>query len=553
MKEVDKTILKFVLQNFVRYGKAEVGPIVGKTIGKHPGMKSKTKELVTEISKIVKEVNKMKKSEAEAKLKKLDPKLLEKKEEKEKVLKDLPNAKPGKVVMRMAPSPSGPLHIGHAYVLLLSSEYCRKYKGKLILRLEDTNPANIYPPAYEMIPEEAKWVTKGNVAQTIIQSDRLENYYDVVEKLISKGYAYVCECDAEYFRQMSLKKEACPCRNLKVAENHTKWDKMFTSYEPGDAVVRLKTDIEHKNPALRDFPLARINHSKHPLQGTKYKVWPLMNLSVAVDDHDLGVTHSIRGKDHMDNERKQSYIFKYMKWKEPIHLYVGKINFKGLNLSATEIAKQIDYGKFIGWDDIRLPFLAALRRRGYTPEAFAKYALDVGLSETDKTMTGEDFFKMLNHANKIVVEQSNRYFFIEKPKKVKIKGAEKIKVDVPLHIDHARRGTRTFTTSGEFYIQDTLKKGKSYRFMHLFNFKDKKYVSEEHDLKLKAQLIHWLPVTKDLIDVELLMPDGKKVKGLGEPMLKHVKEGEVVQFERIGFVRLDKKEKNKLVFWYAHR
>jgi len=275
-------------------------------------------------------------------------------------------------------------------------------------------------------------------------------------------------------------------------------------------------------------------------------------VSVAVDDHDLESTHSIRGKDHMDNERKQSYIFKYMKWKEPIHLYVGRINFKDLNLSATETAKMIERGKFIGWDDIRIPFLAALRRRGYTPEAFAKYALDVGLSETDKTMSAEDFFKMLNHANKQVVENSNRYFFVEKPKKVKIKGAGKIKVDVPLHPDHAKRGTRTFATGDEFYIQDTLKKGKSYRFMHLFNFKDKKYVSEDYDPKLKAQLIHWLPVTKGLIDVELLMPDGKVVKGLGEPMLKHVKEGEVVQFERIGFVRLDKKGK-KLVFWYAHR
>ncbi|MDP4012871.1 MAG: glutamate--tRNA ligase [Candidatus Nanoarchaeia archaeon] len=553
MKGVKETILKFVLQNFVRYGKAEIGPIVGKVIGEHPDMKSKTKELVKEISEVVKEVNKMKKEEAEAKLKKLDPKLLEKKEEKEKVLDELKDAVKGKVVMRFAPSPSGALHIGHAYILLLSSEYCRKYNGKLILRIEDTNPENINPQAYNLIPEEAKWVTKGNVAQVIIQSDRIENYYGVVEKLISKGHAYVCECDAEAFRELSIKKEACPCRNLSVEDNHHRWDEMFTSYEPGEAVVRLKTDIEHKNPALRDFPLARINHNEHPMQGTKFKVWPLMNLSVAVDDYDTGITHTIRGKDHMDNERKQHYIFEYMGWKEPVHMYAGRINFKGLNLSASETAKMISYKKYSGWDDIRLPFLSALKRRGYTPEAFVTYALEVGLNETDKSITAEDFYKMLNHANKAIVENANRYFFIEKPKKIKIKEVKSMKVDVPLHVGHLKRGSRTFNTNDEFYIQDALKTGKNYRLMHLFNFKNKKFTSEAHNPDLEAQLIHWLPVSKDLIEVELVMPDGKVKKGLGELMLKHVKEGEVVQFERVGFVRLDKKEKNKLIFWYAHR
>jgi len=552
MKEVKGLVLKYVLQNFVRYGKAEVGPIVGKVIGEKPELKAKTKELVAEISKTVKEVNKMKKSEAEAKLKKLDPKLLKKKIEKKKVLPALKNAK-GKVVMRFAPSPSGPLHIGHAYVLLLSSEYCRKYKGKLILRLEDTNPENIYPDAYEMIQDEADWVTGGNISKVIIQSDRLENYYDVVEKLISKGHAYVCRCDAETFRKLAANKKSCACRQLSKDDNLHNWDEMFTSFEPGEAVVRLKTDIAHKNPALRDFPLARINHNEHPLQGTKYKVWPLMNLSVAVDDHDLGVTHSIRGKDHMDNERKQSYIFKYLGWKEPTHIYVGRINFKGLNLSATDVNNLIVRGKYSGWEDIRLPFLAALRRRGYQPEAFTKYALDVGVTENDKTMTGDDFFKMLNHANKEIVESSNRYFFVENPKKIKIKDAKKMNIKAPLHPDHPRRGSRSFKTGNEFYIQDKLKKGKMYRFMHLFNFKDGKFVSVNHDLKLKAQLIHWLPAVKGLVNVELMTAEGKIVKGFGEALLSKVKPNEVVQFERIGFVRLDKKLKNKLVFWFAHR
>ncbi len=553
MKDVKELILKYVLQNAVRYDKAEVGPIVGKVIGEKPELKSKTKELVAEIKKIVDEVNAMDNSDRVEKLQKLAPELLEKKEEKEKVLDELPNTQKGKVVMRFAPSPSGPLHVGHSYVLLLCSEYCKKYGGKLILRLEDTNPENIYAPAYKMLEEEAKWITGDNISKVIIQSDRLENYYDYAEELISKGNAYVCTCDAEIFRDLINAKKACPCRGLDKKEHHKRWDQMFIKYEPGEAVVRLKTDIAHKNPAQRDFPLLRINHNEHPMQGTKYKVWPLMNFSVAVDDHDTGITHTIRGKDHMDNERKQKYIFDYLGWKMPTHMYTGRINFIGMDVSKTETKKLIEYGKFSGWDDIRLPFLAALRRRGYQPEAFVKYALAVGLNENDKTITKEDYFKMLDHYNKEVVEKSNRYFFIESPKKIKITGAKPLTVKVPLHPNDEKRGSRTFKTGDEFYIQDALKKGKNYRFMHLFNFKDNKFVSEEHDAKLNAQLIHWLPVSKDLVSVELLMPDGKVVKGLGEAGLSKLKEDEVVQFERIGFVRLDKKEKDKLTFWFAHK
>lgn len=553
MKEVQDLILKYVLQNAVRYGKAEVGPIVGKVIGEKPQLKTKTKELVAEIRKIVEEVNKLDQSEMVERLIKLAPELLEKKEEKEKVLDDLPNAQKNKVVMRFAPAPSGPLHVGHTYVLLLCSEYCKKYGGKLILRLEDTNPENIYTPAYKMLEEEAKWITKGKVDKVIVQSDRLENYYDYAEKLIEKGNAYVCTCDSEIFRDLIMNRKACPCRGLDKKEHKLRWDKMFTEYEPGEAVVRLKTDINHKNPAQRDFPLLRINHNEHPMQGTKYKVWPLMNFSVAVDDHDLGITHTIRGKDHMDNERKQKYLFDYFGWKMPIHMYAGRINFKGMDLSKTETKKLIEYGKYSGWDDIRLPFIAALRRRGYQAEAFVKYALSIGLNESDKTITKEDYFKMLDHFNKEIIEKSNRYFFIENPKKIKIANAKPMNVKVPLHPDDEKRGYRSFKTDDEFYIQDALKKGKIYRFMHLFNFKDNKFLSSEHDNKLNAQLIHWLPFSKDLVKVELLMPDGKLVKGLGEALLNKIKEGQVVQFERIGFARLDKREDNKLVFWFAHR
>src|SRR3989344_1308922 len=244
-------------------------------------------------------------NEQRKELESIAPELLEeKKKEEGPRLKPLPNAEKGKVIMRMAPSPSGPLHVGHAYVVGLTSALCKEYDGKFILRIEDTNPENIYSPAYDMIPEDINWLTHDQIDEVVIQSERLKEYYDYCEKLIEMGHAYVCTCDADAFRELAIARKACSCRSLTVEENQHRWDRMFLDYKPGEAVVRIKTDIDHPNPALRDWPAFRINDSKHPRKGTEFKVWPLMNFAVAVDDHLLCVTHSVRGKDHIDNEKK---------------------------------------------------------------------------------------------------------------------------------------------------------------------------------------------------------------------------------------------------------
>ncbi|MEK6812922.1 MAG: hypothetical protein AABX86_02290, partial [Nanoarchaeota archaeon] len=123
----------------------------------------------------------------------------------------------------------------------------------------------------------------------------------------------------------------------------------------------------------------------------------------------------------------------------------------------------------------------------------------------------------------------------------------------PLHPEDEQRGKRTLQIGKEFYVDDTLQKGGVYRFMHGFNFKDGKFLSQGVDPALNATLIHWLPADDDLVKVEILMENGTKVHGFGEPSLQQVKEKKLVQFERKYFCRLDKKEKDKLVFWFAHR
>ena len=187
-------ILKYALQNAVRYeGKANIGAVIGKVLSEKPKLKGKIKEISKGIQEVIKKVNSMSLEEQEEKLKKLAPSLLvKKKKEKKRVLSEMEGAKKGKVVMRFEPSPSGPLHIGHAFTLSLNSEYCRKYNGKLILRIADTNPENIYEKSYHMLEEDANWVTKNNVKEVYHQSDRLDIYYKYAEELIKKGHAYVC-------------------------------------------------------------------------------------------------------------------------------------------------------------------------------------------------------------------------------------------------------------------------------------------------------------------------------------------------------------------------
>jgi glutamyl-tRNA synthetase len=565
-KELEALARKYALANAFHYnGKANFGTVLGKLLAEKPEIKKDLKTLSKEISAVVEAVNVMPPEEQKAELEKTAPELLEvKKKEEEHGLKPLPNAEEGKVVMRIAPSPSGPLHIGHALVTGLNSEYCRKYNGKMILRIEDTNPENIYPPAYKMMEEEAQWLTKNNVKEVIIQSDRLHTYYDYAEKLVNMGKAYVCTCNPDVFRELTQRKKACPCRELPLKEQQLRWDKMFSGYEPGEAVLRIKTDINDPNPAMRDWPAMRINHHTHPKTGTKEKVWPLMNLSVAIDDYESGMTHTIRGKDHMDNAKRQKHIFDAFGWKMPTHLYIGRINFEGFELSTSKTRRAIENGEYSGWDDMRLPFMAALRRRGYQPDAFIQFAVDMGVNENDKNVSLEEFFKIIDSNNRKILEPvANRYFFIWEPVKVRILGAPKQVVELKLHPDHDDRGKRRFATWEEFYLAkddvDAVQEGKLYRLMECGNFEKKgndfKYHSRnvEEYRERGARIMHWLPADSELSKVEVLMPDGTKKIGLGEDGLKQLREGSIIQFERFGFVRLDKKQGDKLIFCFAHK
>ncbi|HED05161.1 MAG TPA: glutamate--tRNA ligase, partial [Ignavibacteria bacterium] len=377
-------------------GKSKIGSVISALFNE--GLeKSEVKEYLKKISEIVLEVNALSFEEQEKEFEKLKDEISERKVREG--LEELPNAE--KVVMRFAPSPSGPLHIGHAMTASLSFLYVRKYSGKFYVRIEDTNPENIYKPAYKMIEEDSNWLFDDE-AEIVIQSYRMETYYKYAEKLINKEAAYVCTCSGDEFREFSDKKKNCPCRDLNTKENLERWKKMLDkgSFKQGEAVLRFKSNMEDKNPAMRDFPLARINTTTHPIQKNKYRVWPLMNLAVTVDDIEMEITHIIRAKDHRDNAKRQEMIYKVLGKKFPWTGFLGRFKFKDLELSTTKIRQEIEQGKYSGGDDKKLPTLISLKKQGYKPSAFWKFAEQIGLSENDKVMDKKEYFTLLKNFNK---------------------------------------------------------------------------------------------------------------------------------------------------------
>ncbi|MBN1677856.1 MAG: glutamate--tRNA ligase, partial [Candidatus Thermoplasmatota archaeon] len=438
--DAEKAIRKYALQNAVQFGgKATVGAVLGKVMAEDPGLRSRAKEMSSLAKSVVAEVNAMDPVAQLESLKRLAPELLVREvRTKEVGLPDLEGVQ-GEVRMRMAPNPSGPLHVGHSRMAILNDEYVKRYGGICYNRFEDTDPARIDPEGYDTIPRDFDWLGV-KIHKTIIQSDRFAIYYDVAKKLLEMGKAYVCTCRPEDWRELKNRKKACPHREQALVDQMAGWDKMFDgSYKPEEASLMVKTDLLHPNPAIRDFVGLRIDDTPHPRTGTRYRVYPLMNLAVAVDDHLLDLTHVLRGKDHLNNTYRQEYLFNYFGWKKPVYIHYGRISLEDVQLSTSKMAKGIKEGLYSGWDDPQLGTLSALRRRGIRPESLRRYWIDVGIKEVDIAFS----WKTLYSFNRELIDDSaDRYFFVSDPVELSITGAPELLARAPLHPEHPERGVR---------------------------------------------------------------------------------------------------------------
>lgn len=550
MNDLKTIIQKYALQNAIKHdGKASFNAIVGKVLQERPDLKRDIQFLTKAVNQIIDEVNKLEIGIQKSMLKKIAPELLRVKKEEKKELPELPNIK-DKIILRIAPFPSGPLHIGNAYPFILNDHYAKKYKGKLILVMDDTigsKEKDILNEAYKLIPESLKWLNINFDEKIIYKSDRLNIYYKYAEELIKEDKAYVCSCSQEKLKKNRLAKKECKCRKASIEKNLENWKKMFKAKQ-GSMTLRIKTSMKHKNPAFRDRVIFRISNRPHPRTKKKYRVWPLLDFSWAIDDHLLNITHIIRGKELMIESEMEKYIWNIFKWPHPEIIHTGLLQLKGIKLSKSKSRKEVLSKKYTGWDDPRTWSLQALKQRGIKPEAIRNFCLSFGLTNIEVTAPVE---KLYAENKKIIEPESNRYYMLFNPEKIKIKNAPKLVSKLPVHPDYPRRGFRIIKANKEFYIQDELQKNQVYRFMHLFNFKNNEFISANYDPELKAKLIHWLP-TKGNVKVEVVMPDGIKKIGVGEKNLTKVKIGETIQAERFAYLCLKNKTKNKLTFYYSH-
>ncbi|MBR6038574.1 MAG: glutamate--tRNA ligase [Candidatus Methanomethylophilaceae archaeon] len=557
-EEIEGTIRKFALQNAVFFkGKANPKAVVGKILGGCPELRPRAAEITPLIEQIVEEVNSMGLEAQTKALQEMDASLLVKeKKERKYELPDLQNVD-GKVTMRIAPGPSGPLHIGHTRVSVLNDEYVKRYGGDLILRFEDTNPEKIDPDAYDMIPEDLDWLGV-KCTKTYIQSERFQIYYDYTRRLIEQGNAYVCTCDGDRWRELKEKKAACPCRDLPVETQLERYDGfMEGKYSDGEAVVVVKTDIAHPNPAVRDFVALRLVSHPHPRTGSKYIAYPMMNLSVAIDDHEMGMTHVIRGTDHLNNTFRQEYVFGYFGWKKPEYYHYGLVNIPDTVLKTSIIKQNIADGEYTGWDDVRTGTVRAMRRRGIRPEAIRRYWVESGIKPVDIQFSWDNLYGM----NRDVIDDvSNRYFFVDSPVRYDIDGVDRIVGKAPLHPDHPERGSREYLLEDPRTVflskedSSIFSEAKKIRLKDLCNLEyslPARYIGDDVSiLKTGVRAVQW--VGRDSVAAEILMPDGTVSKGLAEKSVMAEK-SETVQLERIGFARIECRNEKGVRFVFAHR
>ena len=556
MNDLEKIIYKHALLNAAKHkGSANPGAVMGSIMSNEPELRSKAKEIGPMSGKIVAMVNALSPEEQASEMEKLGVEVQDKKPKAKEVgLQELPGTHEN-IVLRFAPNPSGPLHIGHSRAAVPNAEYVKRHNGKLILRIEDTDPKRVYEPAYEMIPEDLEWLGI-NADEVIYQSDRFEIYYDYARQLIEKGAAYMCTCDGAVFKELKDNCKACPCRDNSVEENLELWEK-FDTMEAGEAVLRVKTDINHKNPAIRDWVAMRLVDEEHPRLGTKYRIYPMMNFSVAVDDHLMGLTHVLRGKDHLANTEKQKYLYDAMQWDTPEYIHYGRLKMEDIALSTSKAMAGIEDGTYSGWDDPRLGTLRAIARRGIDPRTIYNLITEIGVKMADSAIS----WKKIYGLNRNFLEPvANRYFFCEDPQLIEVEGYSDGKVDIerPLHVDHLDRGNRVLPFDGSAYLAASDINDGLFRLMDAVNVEiaDGKATyhstSFEDARAVKARIIQWVP-TEDNVNVEIVMDDASIKTGLGEWALKDLEVGDVVQFERVGFARLDEVKDDGLVFYYAHK
>jgi len=558
--KLEDIIRKHALKNAFDYDKADIGSVTGKTINDYPDAKKDMKETMKLINSIVSEVNGLTRIEIEKRMEKYT---YEKKEEKEKIL-ELPNTENVEVITRFPPEPSGYPHIGHAKAAWLNFEAARVYEGKMLLRFDDTNPEKENLEYVKAIKKGLEWLGIKWSKETYT-SDNIPEIYDAVETLIKKHKVYVCTCSQDVISENRQNGKECMCRNIVVDEILARWKDMIAgAYKPGDAVVRFKGDMKSQNTVMLDPTLARIMTAEHYRQGKRFRVWPSYDLAVVFMDNAEKVTHPMRSKEYELRNELYYALFDALDYERPTLIEFSRLAIKNAPISKRLITPLVKDKKVLGWDDPRLPTLEGLKRRGILPEAIANFVLSLGLSKSESE---PDWELLLSENRKFLDPESKHYFFVGNPAPLIVKKLKK-KVKMPIH-PKKDMGFREFEVTEKVYISGNdakdLKEGEVFRLKDLCNVKllkkyEKELLGELVEDEMVPKKIQWVSddwklkctviIPHDLLDEKgIYVPTSLEItEGFCEKTAGSLKPGDIIQFERFGFCRFDRKEKDGFHF-----
>ena len=295
----------------------------------------------------------------------------------------------GRVMTRFPPEPNGYLHIGHAKSICLNFGIAQQFGGVCNLRFDDTNPSKEEVEYVESIMADVRWLGFDWEDRLYYASDYFEAMYDYAVHLIKEGQAFVCDLTAEEVRQyrgtLTEPGKDSPYRNRPADENLDLFRRMRAGEFPdGARTLRAKIDMASPNINLRDPVLYRILHAEHHRTGDQWCLYPMYDYAHPISDAIEGITHSICTLEFEDHRPLYDWTLDHL----PVACHPQQIEFARLNLSYTVMSKRkllklVNEGHVAGWDDPRMPTLAGIRRRGFTPEAMRKFAERIGVAKRE--------------------------------------------------------------------------------------------------------------------------------------------------------------------------
>ena len=439
--------------------------------------------------------------------------------------KDLAEGVYDTVHTRFPPEPNGYLHIGHAKSILLNYGLAQEYHGKFNMRFDDTNPTKEKIEFVESIKEDIKWLGADWEDRLYFASDYFDQMYENAVKLIKKGKAYVDDLNAEQIREYrgTLKEpgKESPYRDRSVEENLKLFQEMKDGkYADGEKVLRAKIDMASPNMNMRDPVIYRVAHMTHHNTGDKWCIYPMYDFAHPIEDAIEGITHSICTLEFEDHRPLYDWVVRELEYPHPPkQIEFAKLYLTNVVTGKRYIKKLVEEGIVDGWDDPRLVSIAALRRRGFTPESIKMFVELCGVSKANSSVD----YAMLEYCIREDLKMKRpRMMAVLDPIKLVIDNYPKDQIeylDVVNNLENEELGHRKVPFSRELYIEREdfmevpprkyfrLFPGNEVRLMHAYFVKCESFVKDENGKVIEVHCTYD-PSTKGGN-----APDGRKVKG----------------------------------------